>query len=168
MPIIEGTPKKGSQKGSKSKIDIVGVLRWIQMASVTAGVPQNTCTVILEIQHPMAKQGVTSMFHLGESYGMLEALPQVMGWNLVQVQPKRWKNEILAGTTKDKTAAIQWCLGRYPQLDLNVGIRKVIHHDGMADAACIAQYGWQELTKQGGQDGQKDSEAPSQENSVHL
>ena len=151
MPIIQGTPKKGSQRGSKSKIDIVGVRRWIQDV-MTIARPDDSPVVILEIQHPMAKQGVTSMFHLGESYGMLEALPQVMGWGLVQVQPQRWKGEILAGTTKDKTAAIQWCLGRYPGLDLNVGVRKVINHDGMADAACIAQYGWQELTRQGQQD----------------
>ena len=171
MPIIEGTPAKGSQKGSKSKIDIVGVRDWILMSSVGMCLESGKIVIALEIQHPMAKQGVTSMFHLGESYGMLEALPQIMGWSLIQVQPQRWKKEILAGTTKDKTAAIQWCLARYPALDLNVGIRKVIHHDGMADAACIAQYGWQELTKQGGQHGQVDEkypEAPHQEAHLQL
>jgi len=152
MPIVEGTPKKGALRGTKSKIDIKGVLKWITEVRAAYVLHPGNPVVTLEIQHPMSKQGVTSMFHLGESYGMLEALPQVLGWSLLQVQPKQWKNAILCGTTKDKSAAIQWCLARYPTLDLNVGIRKVIHHDGMADAVCIAQYGWNEIMKSRRQD----------------
>ena len=146
MPIIEGTPAKGSKAGSKSMIDILGVKKWIEGLSDGSGVSTGPI-VALEIQHPMSKQGVTSMFNLGRSYESLRTLALVMGWRLILVQPQRWKNEILNGTTKDKSAAIQWSMARYPQVDLNVGVRKVIYHDGMADALCIAQYGLQEINK---------------------
>ena len=139
MPIFEGT--KG---GSPSKIDIVGVKRWIEsawQAHMLAGGTHEYPTVVVEIQRAMPKQGVTSMFHLGESYGLLQGLALAMGWPLKLVQPKAWKKGILEGTAKDKTAAIEYVRAKYPTIDLNVGVRKVIYHDGMADAVCIAVYG---------------------------
>ena len=139
MPIFEGT--KG---GSPSKIDIVGVMKWIQsmeLAHRMAGGSPCLPTVVIEIQRAMPKQGVTSMFHLGESYGLLQGMPLALGWPVKLVQPKAWKAVVLAGTAKDKTAAIEFARSKYPDIDLNVGVRKVIYHDGMADAVCIADYG---------------------------
>lgn len=136
MPIFKGVE-------SASKIDIVGVKKWIEdavVAYVMAGGGNVIPTVVIEIQRPMPKQGVTSMFHLGESFGLLQALPLTMGWPLRLVQPKSWKNVVLEGTAKDKTAAIEYVRAKYPNIDINVGVRKVIYHDGMADAVCIADY----------------------------
>lgn len=136
MPIIQGCAK-----GTKSKIAIQEVSKWIDLAKQQLD-KAGSCSVVvcIEAQRPMPGQGVTSMFHLGESFGLLQAIPLLRGWRLTVVQPQRWKKGILEGTAKDKAAAIQWCLANHPTLDLNVGIRKVIHHDGMADACCIAQY----------------------------
>lgn len=94
----------------------------------------------IETQQAMPKQGVNSMFHLGETYGMIEAILILSGLPFIRINPKTWKKEILAGTNKDKFAAINYVRCRYPDLDLNVGIRKIIYHDGMADAVCIAEY----------------------------
>lgn len=139
MPIFEGT--KG---GSPSKIDIMGVKYWVENAikahQMSGGAPVVPVFVI-EIQRAMPKQGVTSMFHLGESYGLLQGLPLALGWPLKLVQPKAWKAVVLNGTPKDKTAAIEFVRAKFPKIDLNVGVRKVIYHDGMADAVCIADYG---------------------------
>lgn len=136
MPIFKGDE-------SASKIDIVGVKKWIndmyQAHTLAGGLPC-TPTVVIEIQQAMPKQGVTSMFHLGESFGLLQGVPLIMGWPLRLVRPKSWKNVVLEGTLKDKTAAIEYVRAKYPQIDINVGVRKIIYHDGMADAVCIADY----------------------------
>lgn len=136
MPIFKGVE-------SASKIDVVSVKQWIQRmydAHVAAGGMQCTPTVVIEVQRPMPKQGVTSMFHLGESYGLLQGVAIISGWPMRLVQPKSWKNVVLEGTAKDKTAAIEFVRAKYPGIELNVGVRKVIYHDGMADAVCIADY----------------------------
>ena len=57
------------------------------------------------------------------------------------VTPQAWKAAILAGTPKDKTAAIQHVDRVYPSLNIDVGTKKVIYHDGVADAVCLAEYG---------------------------
>lgn len=136
MPIFKGVE-------SASKIDAVGVRKWIEdnyRAYVAAGGPPCIPTVVIEIQRAMPKQGVTSMFHLGESFGLLQGVPLMMNWTTRLVQPKSWKNVVLEGTAKDKTAAIEYVRAKYPDLNLNVGVRKIIYHDGMADAVCIADY----------------------------
>lgn len=147
MPIFKGT--KG---GSKSKTDIVGVNNWIsdRIMDVTKvsgyqekghDILHGEICVTMEAVHAMPGQGVTSMFHFGESYGMLQAMALINGWKLNLVTPQAWKKDILAGTPKDKTAAVQHVRAMYPALDLNVGKKKVIYHDGMADAVCLAEYG---------------------------
>lgn len=140
MPIFEGTAG-----GTKSKIDVLGVRDWINRAVLEETPPGSVAPipyVALEIQGAMPGQGVVSMFHLGESYGLLQATIIMAGWNLYQVRPQAWKKVVLAGTQKDKTAAIEYVRTTHPEIDINVGVRKIIYHDGMADAICIADYQW--------------------------
>lgn len=137
MPIIPGS-RKGSRKGSKNELDIDEVVNWIRELAKTHAIR----LVVIERQRSMPKQGVTSMFRLGEVYGALQGVVRALGLPMLKVQPKDWKDVVLRGTAKDKPAAIQHVRGRYPGIDMDVGKRKVIYHDGMADAVCIAEYGW--------------------------
>lgn len=144
MPIFEGTAG-----GSKSKTDIVAVRDWIlsqwrlyRQTLADRGMPDDaTICVTLESVHAMPGQGVTSMFNFGMGFGMLQAMALCEGWRLQLVTPQAWKGSILAGTPKDKTAAIEHVRATFPALDLNVGVRKIKYHDGMADAVCLAEYG---------------------------
>lgn len=144
MPIFQGTAG-----GSKSKTDIVAVRDWIvaqqqQYRQILAdrGMPDDTVVcVTMEAVHAMPGQGVTSMFNFGMGFGMLQAMTLCQGWRLQLVTPQAWKASILAGTPKDKTAAIEHVRATFPSLDLNVGVRKIKYHDGMADAVCQAEYG---------------------------
>lgn len=103
----------------------------------------------IEAVHAFPGQGVTSMFNFGKAYGMLLGWLETVEAKYIGVDPRKWKNTILAGTEKDKYAAIEFVKREYPMVDLTPG-RKQTPHDGMADAVCIAKYAWitwNELTK---------------------
>lgn len=96
--------------------------------------------VIIESVHAMPGQGVTSMFTFGKGYGQLIGLCQALDWPFILVTPQAWKAKVLAGTAKDKDAAIAFVRARFPSVNLvRPGCRKP--HDGIADAVCLAYYG---------------------------
>jgi len=96
--------------------------------------------VILEKVHAMPGQGVTSMFNFGKNYGELLGTIKCSGLDYQLVDPRQWKKVILANTTKDKEAAINFCTTTYPEINLTPN-RKRTPQDGIADAVCLAAYG---------------------------
>lgn len=102
--------------------------------------------VIVERVHAMPGQGVTSMFTFGMGYGRLLGILEALGIPYRLVTPQAWKKTVLAGTTKDKSAAVQFCRRAFPGVSLTPG-RKRVPHDGMADALCLAEYGRQLMAK---------------------
>ena len=95
---------------------------------------------IVEKVGAMPGQGVVSMFNFGRCYGTLIGLCIALGIKVELVTPQKWKGEVLAGTTKDKEAAIAYCRRVYPEVKL-IQPRCRVPHDGMADALCLAEYG---------------------------
>src|SRR5690554_6486644 len=63
-------------------------------------------TVIIEKSQAMPGQGVTSMFNYGAGFGRLLGICEALGLPYRLVTPQRWKGVVLAGTAKDKDAAI--------------------------------------------------------------
>jgi Holliday junction resolvasome RuvABC endonuclease subunit len=102
--------------------------------------------IAIEAQQAMPKQGLVSTMHLGESFGILQGIVIGLQLPLVLVKPKQWKKTVLADTPMDKSAAINYVIQRYPKIDMNVGTRKVIYHDGIADAVCIADHAMRYMT----------------------
>lgn len=94
----------------------------------------------VERGHAMSKVGAHQSFRYGEAYGGILGLLGGLGIPIQLVSPSAWKKVILAGTAKDKAAAIAYCRRRWPSVSLiPEGCR--VAHDGMADALCIAAYG---------------------------
>lgn len=94
----------------------------------------------LEKVHSMPKQGVRSTFNFGTGYGIWIGLATANNIPLELVTPQKWKGKILADTDKSKGAAITKAIRVFPHVDLKPG-RLITHHDGMADAICIALFG---------------------------
>ena len=95
---------------------------------------------IVEKCHSMPGQGSVSTFKFGKGYGILLGIVGALAIPVRLVTPQAWKKIILAGTKKDKNAAIEYVRMRYPTVELiPKGCRKP--HDGMADAICLAEYG---------------------------
>lgn len=101
---------------------------------------QEKVIVAIEKVHAMPGQGVSSMFSFGLSYGKIIGLCQSMGVSFDLVLPTRWKKEVLAGTTKDKEAAIEYVSRMYRSVSL-IPERCRKAHSGIADAVCIMEWG---------------------------
>ncbi|MGM0783879.1 MAG: Holliday junction endonuclease [Pseudomonadota bacterium] len=102
--------------------------------------------VILEKVHAMPKQGVSSTFKFGMGFGLVVGVCEALGIPYRLVTPQAWKKVVLAGTAKDKDAAVTFVRRAYPSIDLTPGLKRV-PHDGMADAVCLAEYGRQLMGK---------------------
>ena len=96
--------------------------------------------VYVEKVHSMPKQGVASTFKFGMGYGVIIGICDALGLPYRLVTPQAWKKQVLAGTTKDKDAAISFVRRAYPHVNLTPGAKRK-PHDGMADALCIAEFG---------------------------
>ena len=98
--------------------------------------------VIIEKVASRPGQGVASMFRFGQGYGVIIGVCEALGIPYRLVTPQAWKKTVLAGTAKDKDAAISFVRRAYPDIDLSPG-RLRVPHDGMADAVCLAEFGRQ-------------------------
>lgn len=114
------------------------------VANYLRGLPPST--VFIEKVHAMPKQGVSSTFKFGMGYGLVIGVCEALGIPYRLVTPQAWKKVVLAGTTKDKDAAVSFVRRAYPGVDLTPG-KKRVPHDGIADAVCIAEYGRRVMAK---------------------
>lgn len=102
--------------------------------------------VVIEKVHSMPKQGVASTFKFGMGFGVVIGVCEALMLPYRLVTPQAWKKSVLAGTTRDKSAAINFVRRAYPSVDLSPG-RLRVPHDGIADAVCLAEYGRQLMLK---------------------
>lgn len=104
--------------------------------------------VVVEWAQAMPKQGVVSTFKYGKGFGKILGMLETLGIAHQLVRPRAWKSTVLAGTKKNKSAAINYVRCRYPKVNLMPGrCRKP--HDGIADAVCLADYALRELSRVG-------------------
>lgn len=120
MPVIGG------------EIDVTALHEWLAKYG-----PDLT---VVEQVHSMPKQGVKSTFTFGVGYGRILATLDLMAYPYIVVRPQEWKKQVLAGTAKDKDAAITFARRSFPWAELMPG-KKRVPHDGIADALCLAEYG---------------------------
>lgn len=112
----------------------------VAFARTVSRFPKSTIGVV-EFGQAFQKSSKASMFKQGQTYGTIIGILAALGLRYELVQSKTWKKIVLAGyADKDKDAAIAYTTRAFPMLDLTHGGRRK-PHDGMADAACIAEYG---------------------------
>lgn len=93
------------------------------------------CHVYLEEVHAMPKQGVSSTFNFGTSYGVVQGVCGALDFPLILVRPAAWKKSArLVGKPKDAARTLAQHL--YPEQ--NLSLKK---HLGRADALLIARFG---------------------------
>ena len=104
------TPTLAAGQGGKRLFDTTGMLNLLRAHPIDLAV--------IEAVGPMPKQGVTSTFRFGEGYGLWLGMLAALGIPVQTVKPQAWKKVILAGTPKDKAAAVQYVQRRYPAVSL--------------------------------------------------
>lgn len=86
----------------------------------------------------MPKQGVTSMFNFGVSFGYILGVLESHSVPYELVSSKKWKNHF--GLDNDKSKSIAKCKALFPNVPLLPTERCRKDSDGMAEALLIAQY----------------------------
>lgn len=127
MPVL--LIKKG--KGTRHQIDEVA------LATMLKEIIWENKTVFfaVERQQSMPKQGVSSTFGLGVSYGIMRGMLAVLGASVDYVHSTRWKKDLMDGMGKTKDASILRAKEIFPTADLS--LKK---HHGRGDALLIAEY----------------------------
>lgn len=93
----------------------------------------------LESVNAMPGQGVTSMFSMGRTFGQIEASVIALDIPLTMVNSRKWKKEM--SCPADKDGARLRASQLLPSFAHNWDLKK---HDGRAEAALIALYGFRQ------------------------
>lgn len=136
MPVIQ-VPK--ANKGKKREYLEADIVRFLKAAN-----PEH---VVIEAQHAMPLQGLTSTFSTGLGYGIIRGVCAGLQLPFSTVQSVVWQRAVLGRTTGgDKSVVLLFCNRRWPKVRWLASERSRIAHDGMCDAVCLAA--WGELTLQ--------------------
>lgn len=115
---------------------------WFEVFLTLRGWKKPDCHCVIERSQAMPKQGVSSTFKYGTSYGGLLTVLQVLQIPYTLVRPYIWKLRLFGeDNTSGKGVPIKYVEGRWPEVNLRRTSRCRVAHDGMADALCIAAYG---------------------------
>lgn len=93
-------------------------------------------TFVIEDVHAMPKQGVTSSFGFGRSFGVVEGVFAANRCRIVYVTPARWKRDL--HVTADKETSRRRAIELWPDMSKSFARRS---DNGRAEAALIA-YWW--------------------------
>jgi crossover junction endodeoxyribonuclease RuvC len=130
---IYDTPTFTIKSGSKSKRKYnIAIMTQILVSHYS-----KETKIALELVHAMPGQGVTSMFTMGEGYGMWQGIIASLYLPLTFVTPQLWKKTLMDGMGKDKDASRMRAIQLFPQVADQLKLKK---HDGRADALLIAEY----------------------------
>ena len=111
--------------------------KWIDINSVYREISlireNDDMMIVVEAVHAMPKQGVSSSFKFGMSYGAALCLAQrfMEQWELVQ--PRVWKRDM--GLTADKTDSLNMARQKWPEAPL-----KRVKDNGRAEALLLAEW----------------------------
>ncbi len=97
--------------------------------------------VFIEKVHAMPKQGVSSCFNFGCTWGVLRGICTALHLPYTLVTPQAWKKVMCKGINKSGDDTIIVCKRLWPDISLRATPRSKKDHDGLADALCIAEYG---------------------------
>ena len=92
--------------------------------------------VMIEQVHSMPRQGVSSTFKFGKSFGIALGVVGALGIPMHRVTPQNWKKE-MGLTGKDKDASRHLATELWPDMQQHWKLKK---QDGKAEAALIAEY----------------------------
>jgi crossover junction endodeoxyribonuclease RuvC len=134
--------------GALALLDSYGEILWINDMPVTgkalspilladiigdAATGNGDVIAVVEQVHAMPKQGVSSSFNFGQSYGIVLGVLGGLQVRTEHVSPQRWKRDMRLG--RDKGVARGRAADRWPRWTPEF---KRVKDDGRAEAALIA------------------------------
>lgn len=130
------TPTLGTGKRS---YDLAAMSRVLRAMLVTG----EDAIAFLETAMVMPKNGALSSFSTGFGYGAWQGLLTGLAIPFEVVRPQQWQREMFEGMNRSDTKACSATVAQrlWPAVDWRATQRSKKAHDGLTDAACIAEYG---------------------------
>jgi len=100
--------------------------------------------VFLEMAQSFRGQGIVSTFNYARDFGIIIGILTAAKIPYTLVRPKIWQKEMFTGTfanSDPKVRALQVASRLWPHVSFLNSPRCKVAHDGMIDAALIAEYG---------------------------
>lgn len=107
------------------------------MANILRAFKKRGTIAVLERVHAMPGQGVTSMFSMGNGYGLWRGLLTGLRIPYELITPQSWKKLLMKGQGQGKDASRQVAMRLFPQAADRLKLKK---HHGRADALLMAEY----------------------------
>ena len=99
----------------------------------------NGATVCIEQVHSLPREGVKSVWSIGQTYGWLLGVLDAVGLSYQTVPPNLWKKDFSL-LRAEKKQSIEVCKRLFPGIELKRTDRCRNDDDNMADAALICEY----------------------------
>ena len=134
--IIDVIDMPNMAEGKKNKKQVNGAQIYNEIYSRIKNFEKNDIKVVIEQVSAMPKQGVTSMFNFGQSFGVLKGICSAMQLSMHFVRPVKWKKYYgLIKTEKDasRTKVIEI----FPYISSQLSRKK---DSNKADAILIASF----------------------------
>ena len=96
------------------------------------------CICCIESVHALPKQGLTSTWNFGVSYGWLLGMLDTLCIPYQPITPQKWKKEF--GLNSDKAKSIEVCKQLFPGIKLLRTDRSRKEDDNIAEACLLALY----------------------------
>lgn len=124
-------------KPAKREVDPAGV------ANILGALPSRDYQTVVYVEQvsAMPGQGVTSMFGLGRSYGVVLGVCSALHLPTQTVSAQAWKKAL--DLTRDKGLSRAKAAARWPEKAV---LFQAVKDDGRAEAALLAWYGFQRLS----------------------
>lgn len=136
MPVKEYVPPKKGAKTTR-EIDIVAVWQWIY--DVTGHALDN---VVAMIEKPTNAKTYRAAEAMAGSFHALRAMCELKNLQWQRITPQSWQKIMLPGCKKGDTkpAALKVAKKLWPKENWLATPRSKVPHDGLVDAALIAEY----------------------------
>ena len=134
--IIDVVEMPNMAEGKKNKRQVNGAQIYNEITSRIKNIEKKDIKVVIEQVSAMPGQGVTSMFHFGQSFGVLKGMCSAMQLPMYFVRPAKWKkyfNLIKSEKDASRTKAIEV----FPYISTQLSRKK---DSNKADAILIASF----------------------------
>ena len=119
--------------GSKGPFDSLAFFDWLDEQA------EEGTVVVLERGQGRPGEGAKSARTAGVNWGTMQGLLVAMRLRYDTPTPRQWQKLICPGGGDPKQRSIAAARRLFPALDLTPG-RRTKPHDGLADAACLAEF----------------------------
>lgn len=136
-PTCIAMPTRGKAKGNE--VDALAVADWLDSIKDSF---EDGLRVVIETPGKFSK-GIQAVSSMWDSYGALRAVCEVKRIRHYRIAPQHWQKVMMPGCKKGDTkpAALQKARQLWPNEAFLATDRSTKPHEGLIDAALIAEYG---------------------------